>query len=199
MNIEVGFKFDYDKIKFDINGFSMQFENEIAAIGQISEVYGLPLRKNVPKSSRNGIEIDILWRATDKFTIENNTTFMTANIDEYTTEYDDMVYTDVTPLITPNTISNTRFNYDLKYFNVSVIGKYVSQSYLDNENTVKLPQYYIWDFVLQVNLWQQTFDFRVNNVTDRQYYTGGYVGEPGVPYYYIQMPLNFVGTLKVRL
>lgn len=152
IDIEGGLKFDYDRIKFDINGFSMQFENEIAAIGQLSQVYGLPLRKNVPRSSRNGIEIDVLWRVTDKFIIENNTTFMTANIDEYTTEYDDMVYTNVTPLITPNTISNTRFNYDLKYFNVSVIGKYVSQSYLDNENTVKLPQYYIWDFVLQVNL-----------------------------------------------
>lgn len=198
INIESGFKFNYDNIMFDINGFSMQFTNEIAAIGQLSEVYALPLRKNVPKSSRNGIETDLLWKVTERFTLENNTTFMKAVIDEYTTEYDSVTYTNVIPLITPNVISNTTFNYDLKLFNVSLIGKYVSQSYLDNENTVKLPQYYIWDFVLQINLWQSVLDFRVNNLTNKQYYTGGYVGEPGVPYYYVQMPLNFVGTLKLR-
>lgn len=199
MDIEGGLKFNYDEVKFNINGFSMQFQNEIAAIGQLSQIYGLPLRKNVPMSSRNGVEIDLSWQVTDRFLIENNTTFMSANIDTYITDYDSITYNNITPLLTPNTISNTTFSYDLKYFNVGLIGKYVSQSYLDNENTVKLPQYFIWDFVLEINLWQQTLDFRVNNITNRQYYTGGYVGEPGVPYYYIQMPLNFIGTLKVRL
>ena len=198
IDIEGGIKFDYDKIKFDINGFSMQFENEIAPIGKLSEIYGLPLRKNVPASSRTGVEIDLLWQVTDKFKIENNTTFMTANIDKYTTEYDSITYENAVPLLTPKTISNTAFNYDLNLFNVSIIGKYASQSYLDNENTVVMPQYFIWDFVLQVKFWEHVFDFRVNNVTNQQYYTSGYVGEPGVPYYYIQMPLNFIGTLKLK-
>jgi len=199
IDIEAGFKFDYDRIKFDINGFSMQFQNEIAAIGQLSEVYALPLRKNVPTSHRTGIETDFLWKITERFTIENNATFMNAVIDEYITEYDSVTYTDVVPLITPNVIVNTTFNLYMGLFDISLVGKYVSQSYLDNENTVKLPQYYIWDFVLKINMWQSVLDFRANNITNRQYYTGGYVGEPGVPYYYVQMPMNFVGTLKVRL
>lgn len=199
INIETGVKFEYTKFKFNITAFTMQFENEIAAVGQISTVYALPLRKNVPSSSRHGFEFDMLWNVSDRFYIENNVTLMNANIDKYTTDYDSITYTDVTPLLTPNTIVNTKFNYDLSLFNVSLIGKYVSQSYLDNENTVVMPQYYVWDFVLQIKIWQHSIDFRANNITNRQYYTGGYVGEPGVPYYYVQMPLNFVGTLKIKL
>ena len=200
VDIEGGVKFNYENLKFDINGFSMEFQNEIAAIGQLSQIYGLPLRKNVPKSHRTGIETDLLLNITEDFSVENNSTFMNAVINEYKTEYDAVTYTNVTPLLTPSVISNTKLNYDMKCFNVSLIGKYVSQSYLDNENTVKLPKYFIMDFVLQIPIGNQLLDLRANNITNKRYFTGGYVDavSVGTPDYFIQMPLNFVATLKLR-
>lgn len=200
-DIEGGIKFTYDDFYFNINGFSMEFQDEIAAVGKYSEIYSLPLRKNVPKSNRYGVEFEFYWKLNEFFSILNNTTLMKAQINTYKTDYDSLIYYNVSPLLTPATISNTTFTYDAKAFEVSLTGKYVSQSYLNNENTVKLPQYYIWDFTLKIPFSYFLLDFRVNNITDQQYYTGGYVNinEPGIPYYFVQMPLNFVGTLKVRL
>ena len=200
VDIESGLKFNYEDVKLDINGFSIQFQNEILPIGPLSTIYGIPLRKNVPTSHTNGIETDFLWHVSDKFSIENNTTFMSAIIDKYTTDYDSIIHTNVSPLIAPHLISNTKFNFDTRLFNVSLIGKYVSQSYLDNENTVKLPQYFIWDFVLQIPIGNQLLDFRANNITNQRYFTGGYVDATNrtIPDHFIQMPLNFVFTLKLR-
>jgi iron complex outermembrane receptor protein len=198
LDYEAGIQYNTTDINVQLNGFTMLFENEIAAIGQLSMI-GLPLRKNVDDSRRTGLELDFNWRVSNKITLENNTTYMTANIEEYTTDFDGMTYTDVVPLLTPNWIVNTTLRYRIGTpIELSLTSKYVGESYLDNENTVMMPSYFIWNFGFIVHVLQHSVDFRVNNLTDRLYFSGGYVGEPGVPHYYVQAPMNFVGTIYLR-
>ncbi len=110
-----------------------------------------------------------------------------------------MTYTDVVPLLTPNWIVNTTLRYRVVVpLELFLTSKYVSESYLDNENTVMMPSYFVWDIGFIVDVSEHSIDFRVNNFTNRLYYSSGYVGEPGVPHYYVQAPLNFVGTIYLR-
>ena len=43
--------------------YAMEFTNEIALTGELSEI-GLPLRRNVDDSYRRGLEVDLKWMAT---------------------------------------------------------------------------------------------------------------------------------------
>jgi iron complex outermembrane receptor protein len=45
--------------------YAMEFRNEIALTGELSEI-GLPLRRNVDRSHRRGLELDATWQAVPK-------------------------------------------------------------------------------------------------------------------------------------
>ncbi len=40
--------------------YAMEFQDEIALSGELSEI-GLPVRRNVPRSYRRGLELELDW------------------------------------------------------------------------------------------------------------------------------------------
>ena len=61
VNVETGLDFARPGLSVQANAFFMEFHDEIAQTGELSETY-LPLRRNVDRSSRRGVEIDLTWR-----------------------------------------------------------------------------------------------------------------------------------------
>jgi iron complex outermembrane receptor protein len=59
LDLELGYRLTAAKISLQANAFGMFFRNEIAAIGQLN-FFGIPLRKNVERSLRAGLELQ-LW------------------------------------------------------------------------------------------------------------------------------------------
>lgn len=191
---EFGVKYHDSDLNGNINLFNMQFNNEIAQIGQISYI-GLPLKKNVESSYRRGIELEAEYKFIKHVSLYQNLTVMKSKINTYTRDYDNECFNDVVPLLSPSVISMSGIKFNSKYFNMSVYGKYISESYLDNENTGTVPSAFIVNVNLSVNSSIGVFQLICNNVFDKTYYSSGYMNG-GIPYYYIQSPFNMYLTVK---
>jgi iron complex outermembrane receptor protein len=103
-DVEAGFRWSGRRGEIGVNGFVMQFRDEIAPIGMIT-ITGTPLRKNVERSHRTGLELDGTWRPTGSVTLTGNAMLMRARIDEYTDDASGATYQDVAPLLSPSLIA----------------------------------------------------------------------------------------------
>ena len=68
VDLEAGYDLRTARVSLAANLYAMEFRNEIAATGELSEI-GLPLRRNVERSFRRGFELDLRWTAAPRWTV----------------------------------------------------------------------------------------------------------------------------------
>ena len=117
VNFEGGVNFNTPGLALAANAYLMEFRDEIALTGELSEV-GLPLRRNVDRSYRRGVEIDLKWRPASNWTILHSLNLSRNRIKKWTQFYDvfdeqgtwiggePIVYRNVRPLLTPQLMFN---------------------------------------------------------------------------------------------
>jgi len=143
LDFEAGFSLQTDRLALQANVYAMEFTNEIALTGELSDI-GLPVRTNVDDSYRRGLEVDLKWRFAPAWTLLHTLNLSTNRIASWTQYYDvydasgawigsePIVYTNVRPLLTPETIVNVGAEWSRGSAAVAVMGRYVSESQLDN-------------------------------------------------------------------
>ena len=181
------------------NVYAMEFRNEIAPIGPLSYL-GLPLRKNVGRSSRRGIEVDAAVQATASLTARVNATVSRNQIDEYTDDATGTTYRDVEPLLTPRVMANASLGYALgRYLNASLEGRFVDRSYLSNTSDGRFttPGRAWLDGTLAASFDRYSLGVRANNLTNTTFYTAGYTDGTS-SYYYVLPSRNWFVTLRAR-
>lgn len=204
---ELGLNFNYPWVSGQINGFYMQFENEIAPIGEFVPEGFLQLRKNMPSSFRAGVELDFNLRISEKLSFKGNSTYMRAQIDRYAPE-GDQVYTNVTSALSPEFMGSGTLSYSfLKRLSLSLSGRYVSESYLEptNNEAFKAPEFFVADAGLSIRFSERSqLDLFVNNIFDELYFTNGapidtdFDGSFNEPGYFVQPPRNFYTKLIMK-
>ncbi len=206
VDVEAGVKVAFASFTAQVNGFAMEFRNEIAPIGQLSYI-GLPLRKNVAQSYRRGVELDLTWKPLPNLTFTQNTAYMQAQIKEYTSDADSVTYRNITPLLSPKWILNQAVLYVLPLpankplrGEIELSSRYVSQSFLanDDNSAFTTPAFHILNarLALQFQKWVK-LSFLVNNLTDKLYFTSGQVTN-NQPYYFVQARRNYFVTLQLN-
>ena len=225
VDLELGWNHRTPKLALAANVYAMEFRNEIASTGELSEI-GLLLRRNVDRSYRRGLELEATWQATPKLRLLTNANFSRNRISSWTQFYD--VYDDagswidsapvrydgVTPLLTPEVLVNQAVEYaPSTRISFGAIGRYAGKAYLDNTNDDALvtPSYVLVDAraSVRVNDWARV-SLQVNNLFDRErVYPNGYSYNymledasgsrsiSGTPYYYPQAGRNAVVLLEV--
>ena len=198
---EVGYRFNNNNFSLSTNAFYMQFKNEIAAIGQLSYI-GLPLRKNVASSQRYGLELEYGYCPTKHLTLSGNATYMKANIDSYTSDFDTVTYKNVTPLLTPEWIVNQ--NVSCSFFNnkldITASTRYIATQYLGNDNNKNLvvPEAFTFNGAISIRPSKRiSLSLMCNNITNKRIFNGGY-SMLGSAYYYVGAPRNFYVTMNYR-
>lgn len=197
---EVGTNIKFKDATLQANVYRMNFKNEIAAIGQLSYI-GLPLRKNVESSYRQGVELDYYWHLNKWLSVSGNITYMDAKIKTYTTDYDSVTYKNVSPLLTPKIILNQSMDFTSKSFTLSVFVRYSGKSYLDNtmNDTLMMPSATLLGTSASVRLSKNcAVSAVVNNLLDVRTYGGGY-SMGGQRYYYVMAGRNVFVTLNIKL
>ncbi|MEM9829868.1 MAG: TonB-dependent receptor [Bacteroidota bacterium] len=203
-DLEVGVRVHRGKLVGQANIFYMQFENEIAPIGEFIPENFVQLRKNVPNSYRRGIELDGKYVPTDKWTIAGNLTYMQSNIDEFAPEGADQVFRDVEPLVSPEWLINVSAGYELTdWLAAAVSGRYVSESFLEptNQPDLILPSFFVMDAQLTAKFRKHDLSIHANNLFDTEYYSFGqpvqFEGRT-VPGYFVQPPRHVYAILRLR-
>ncbi|MCU0433281.1 MAG: TonB-dependent receptor [Bacteroidia bacterium] len=198
LDFEAGVRVIKKKVRATVNFYWMQFNNEIAAIGQLSNI-GLQLRENVSSSFRRGFELEL--RATPfpkwEFMCSMN---VSQNRIELFTDFDSTQYRNVVPLLTPAMLGYSRISYQWrKNIAIELNAQGQTKSYLTNSNKQNLitPAFIIAGTAAN---FQVTRNFKaavmVNNILNTRYSTSGYAigNERGL---YAMAGRNFFTTLTL--
>lgn len=174
---ELGYRVNQNNFQININGFYMDFENEIAPIGEFIPQYFLQIYENQEDSYRTGIELD--WRvvAAEKWNITGNATFMRSIISSYTPEGGTETYTDIKTPYSPEVLFNANLQYVVTdWLRLAVHGRYAGKSYteLTNNEDFVLPDYFVTNLRATTSFAKNyTFEVEYNNIFNEQYYTDG--------------------------
>ncbi|TAF73699.1 MAG: TonB-dependent receptor [Bacteroidetes bacterium] len=192
-NTELGIEYKSKNLSLALNGYWMEFRNEIAATGGINN-FGYFYRQNVPESNRKGIELNVQTRILNKIILTNSTSISQNRIKEFTqtiavkdvtTQFDvdakTEVYKNVNPVLTPSFTLYQSIRYEpFSFLSAEICGRYVSKMYLDNTNneTLTTPDYLVVDAKMELNLSKLTkvdtyIRFSMNNVLNTKYFTSG--------------------------
>jgi iron complex outermembrane receptor protein len=164
VDVEAGLDYTRPGLALKADVYAMEFRNEIALTGELSEI-GLPLRRNVDRSHRRGIELDATWQAAPVLRLAASANVSFNRIGTWTQFYDaydeagsylesvPRTFTDVEPLLTPRAIARLGVDYTPKrWLLLGASGRYVARSYLDNTNVADLATPDFFDMGLTLSL-----------------------------------------------
>lgn len=203
IDYELGYRFKTDNYSIDLNGYYMDYKNQLVLTGAIDDTGG-PIRENVAKSFRMGVEIMVSAKILNNLKLDANATLSQNKIKSFDykvadTQYDPVTYdesyftvitkyenTDIS--FSPALISGGALTYTpIKNLDLKYLIKYVDKQYLDNtSNTSRIIDGYSTSNVVVSYAWKPkwmkeiNFNLLVNNIFNRMYESNGYT----YSYYY---------------
>lgn len=202
-DFEAGLRFRGDRLSFQANAFYMQFENEIAPIGVYIPEAFVQIYKNQESSYRLGAELELNWQILEKLSLYTQSAFLRARISSYQPENQDVIYEDVTPILSPELNIRLGATYQvLNTLRVSGEYRYLSSSFLEltNQPGLTVPSSSVFNMTLSWQFWREhELRVQLNNITDELYYTYGAPGSSGnEPAYFVQPPRHLYLSLNLR-
>jgi iron complex outermembrane receptor protein len=194
VDFELGVDHRTADLALSVNLYAMEFSDEIALTGELSEV-GLPLRRNVDDSHRRGLEVDLEWRPGADWRLFHSANLSRSRIESWTQHYDvyaptgelvgsePITYTDVPALLSPEVVVNVGAEWAPGDHGVALIARYVSESHLDNTGLDRFRLPSLTDLALRASLslaswWdagRPRLTLHVNNLLDSlDQYPSGY-------------------------
>ena len=207
-------------LRFEANGFYMNYRNQLVATGQLNDV-GTALRTNVARSYRRGVELSGFISANDKISLSSTLTLSQNRI----LDYRDVTYdADYNPVLaaprtsaisySPGVVSaHTLEGQPLKGLRVALLLKTVARQYLDNSRNEyrSINPYQTLDLRLRYTLHPSfmkeiELGLLVNNVLNREYvangYTYSYLGASGQQetfnWFYPQATRNYLASVGLK-
>ncbi len=219
-NFELGYTCKKDRLTANVNGYLMNYYNQLVLTGQLNDV-GASVRSNVDNSYRVGIEGDATFTLSEKIVLNANLTLSENKIRkyvevlyDYTDGFDvvEEVFTDTEISFSPSIIgASTLIFKPLKNSEMAVIAKYVGEQYLDNtqQSSRSLDAFSTIDvkfgYVLKSSIFKEVeFSLLVNNIFNAMYSSNGYtysyiVGDRITEnFFYPQAGINFLTGITLR-
>jgi len=188
-DFEIGFKSQKSNVAFSVNGYMMNYKNQLVLTGRLNSV-GDPIRTNVADSYRMGVEVEAGVKVAKTLKINANITLSNNKIKNFTEtvpNYDGGAdglnqFTETNIAFSPSTIFGSQILYNpLKNLEIGFLSKFVGKQYLDNTTNEKrkLNSYFTNDLraiytIKGKTLKEVNFSFLVNNIFNTLYESNGY-------------------------
>lgn len=198
-DLEVGIRAERGPVAVGMNLFAMRFRDEIAPIGVLA-ITGSPLRRNVDRSTRSGLELEGSWRVVPTLLLSGNATLMRARIAEFTDESSGTTYRDVEPLLTPAFMANAQSIWNFRPgADLTLSVRHVARSQLanDGDRALVTPPYTLADVGVTLPFARHALRLQVQNLTNATAYTGGYT-DGAVRYFFPIATRTILATLVLR-
>lgn len=216
-NLEVGIRSKGSKLSYEANLYHMNYDNQLVVTGAVNDV-GSPIRVNVPKSYRMGIELAGAYKLLESLTWSANLTLSKNKIEKFSeivsASFGTIDHKDSDISFSPSIIGANDISYQpFEGFTFQLLTKYVGKQYLDNTsnddraiaayltNDIRLAYEFSFGDVKRIGL-----SFLLNNVLDEKYssngYTWGYYYGNDELYqqnnYYPQAGRNFLAAISLK-
>ena len=205
-NLEFGLRGNSSRFAMEVNYYLMNYTDQLVLTGQLDNS-GYPIRANVGKSYRTGIELSGLIRLSDRWNLNLNATWsVNKNQDFVTVDANNLPVTkNTTIILSPGIIGGSQLSWNaIPHFQITWLSKYVGKQYLDNtqDEKIVLSSYFINDVrmnyqILPKGMKEIGLSLLLNNLFDVKYSSNGY-SYGGSPYYYPQAGRNFMVMATLR-
>ena len=220
-DFELGWRINTPKIQAQTNIYWMEYKDQLVLTGAIDAV-GSPIRQNVGKSRRLGIELELKMNLSSNWLWQPNIALSSnQNLDFYFKRDGVLKSLGKTQLAySPNLVGGNSIMYiPSTRFQIGLLSKYVGKQYMgniDSENST-LEAYFVNDlnavFIWKPNKWVSEIQWSIliNNIFDIKYESNGYFytydddfSTPGQlktiegAGYYPQAGINFLTGLSLR-
>lgn len=203
-NLEIGWRRQAARYNLEANYYLMNYTDQLVLTGRLDNV-GNPIRANVGKSYRTGIELSGGIKLTDRLAWQANATWSVNRNQDYVVDPNNVKEKKNTAIIlSPEWIAGSQVSWSaFRNFQATWLAKYVGKQYLDNTETetLTLDSYFVNDLRFNYRLPLQQvkrceLSLLVNNVFDVEYSSDGYSYD-GAAYYFPQAGTNFMAMLTI--
>jgi iron complex outermembrane receptor protein len=220
-DFEAGYTFQARNIIIELNGFYMNYRDQLVLTGQINNV-GAPIMTNVPRSYRAGIEFMgavhflkiVDWKLNATYS-QNKILNFTSYVDDWTNWPDQVVSdlgtTDIS--FSPDVIMASELSVEpLENFRIALVSKYVGRQYIDNTSSIdrSIDPFFVNNlevfYSLKLNAIRQIdFWIHLNNIFNEEYETYAWVyryyyagQEYALNGYFPQAGFNFMAGINLK-
>lgn len=183
-DFELGWRVKKEKIQAQANVYWMEYDDQLVLTGAIDAV-GAPIRQNIGKSRRLGLEIELQYQLLDQLIWKPNFALSSnKNLDFYFKRDGVLEPLQNTNLAySPNFIAGNALVYvPSTGFQIGLLSKYVGAQYMGNIDSEKslLEAYFVSDisavWTWQPNTWVNRIQWSVliNNIFNFEYESNGY-------------------------
>ena len=218
---ELGWRFKREKASLLVNFYAMDYTNQLALTGALDDV-GTPIRENVGKSSRLGIELEGTFALGNRWTWQPNVTFSRNRNQDFYFQRNGVLtalgdtHLSFSPAVVAGNIIAFQPSSNWK---IALLTKYVGEQYMGNidSETSKLEAYSVSDLninyrILPKSLFKEiNISLLLNNALGTKYVSNGYFytfdddySIPGIittiegAGYYPQAQFNFLAGISLR-
>ena len=183
-NFELGWRVNNNSFQIYSNLYLMLYKDQLALTGSLDDV-GTPIRENIGKSSRLGIEIEAKAGISENWFLQPNLAISKNTNQDFYFKRDGIL----------NYLGNTKLSYSpeivfgniLVYkpsdsFNISLLTKFVGEQYMSNieSKESQLESYFVNDINISYQLEPKKtikgigLSLLINNIFDQKYVSNGY-------------------------
>lgn len=183
-DFELGWRYNSAKAKININGYLMKYQDQLVLTGGLNDV-GSPLRINIDKSYRLGIEMEAIIVLSEKFLLRPNVTISSNKNQDFVFERDGVLQNlgDTDIAFSPNMIAANALTFlPIKNMQISLLSKFVGEQYMGNIDSKgsKLESYAVNDLSVSYEFKPKSVFKSIlitgllNNIFDYKYESNGY-------------------------
>ena len=184
IDYELGWKYNTEKFSFNSNLYYMVYKNQLVLTGALDDV-GSPIRENSGKSYRTGIELESVYKATNKLNISANISFSENKNVDYKTNYNGVItdWGDTDISFSPNVISSAGIQFSASQdLTFTLLNKFVGNQYMSNteSNISRLSSYSTTDLNILYTIKNSAYfseiivTAMINNIFNKEYVSNGY-------------------------
>ena len=184
IDYELGWKYNAEKFLFNSNLYYMGYKNQLVLTGALDDV-GSPIRENSGKSYRTGIELESVYKATNKLNISANISLSENKNVDYKTNYNGVItdWGDTDISFSPNVISSAGIQFSASQnLTFTLLNKFVGNQYMSNTESIipKLSSYSTTDLNILYTIKNSAYfseiivTAMINNIFNKEYVSNGY-------------------------
>lgn len=207
-DFELGWRFATSKTRVNINGYYMLYKDQLVLTGALDDV-GNPVRTNVGKSYRVGIEAEAVLQLSKQWNLSPNITVSSNKNQDFVLDNGSGLQNIGTTNIafSPNIIAANRITFlPINNLQMSLMTKFVDEQYMSNidDSASKLDAYTQTDFNIYYEFPVKkvfksiAFSATVNNVFDEDIVSNGADYGGGYIYYFPQAGINFLAGMTLK-
>ena len=207
-DFELGWRLETSKTKININGYYMLYKDQLVLTGALDNV-GNPIRTNIGKSYRLGLEMDAKLTLGNQWILSPNLALsQNKNIDFVLDNGVDLQFLGNTNIaFSPNIIAGNAISFvPSKTFQATLLTKFVGKQFMGNSNEEgsKLEAYSQTDLNINYEIKPKNifkaivFSGLINNIFDAKIVSNGADYGGGYVYYFPQAGINFLAGVTLK-